>query len=195
MAFELVLTLSESASAMMRKQPNFVTTIVPLAMNWLATIEDDEEWDNADDTDDDDNETNAIVAEQGLDRIARYIGGKSVLPMAFQLIPTFLGSPEWQKRHAALMTISAIGEGCHKIMQAELDNILKLVVQFVRDPHPRVRYAACHAMGQMSTDFAVSFFAVARALTFRSQLTFFHFLSKHNSPRSSRNSTRLLFPL
>lgn len=94
------------------------------------------------------------MAEQGLDRIARYIGGKTVLPTAFGLIPTFLGSPEWQKRHAALMTISAIGEGCHKIMQAELDNILKLVVQFVRDPHPRVRYAACHAMGQMSTDFA-----------------------------------------
>lgn len=52
------------------------------------------------------------------------------------------------------MTISSIGEGCQKIMQAELDNILTLVVQFVRDPHPRVRYAACHALGQMSTDFA-----------------------------------------
>lgn len=49
MAFELVLTLSETASPMMRKQPNFVSTIVPLAMNWLADIDDDPSWNTSDD--------------------------------------------------------------------------------------------------------------------------------------------------
>jgi importin-5 len=39
-------------------------------------------------------------------------------------------------------------------MIAELDKVLELVIPALRDPHPRVRYAGCNALGQMSTDFA-----------------------------------------
>jgi hypothetical protein len=53
------------------------------------------------------------------------IGGKAVLPIAFQYIPNMLGSPKWEQRHAALMAISAIGEGCVKIMEAELGKIIE----------------------------------------------------------------------
>ena len=53
------------------------------------------------------------------------IGGKAVLPIAFQYIPNMLGSEKWEQRHAALMAISAIGEGCVKIMEAELGKIIE----------------------------------------------------------------------
>ena len=39
-------------------------------------------------------------------------------------------------------------------MTGELDKVLELVVPALRDPHPRVRFAGCNALGQMSTDFA-----------------------------------------
>jgi len=65
-----------------------------------------------------------------------------------------LGSQNWNDRHAALMAISAIGEGCVDIMEPELESILKLVTPHLKDPHPRVRYAACNCVGQLSTDFA-----------------------------------------
>lgn len=39
-------------------------------------------------------------------------------------------------------------------MVGELDQVLALVVPALQDPHPRVRYAGCNALGQMSTDFA-----------------------------------------
>ena len=39
-------------------------------------------------------------------------------------------------------------------MEGELDKILDLVVPALRDEHPRVRWAGCNALGQMSTDFA-----------------------------------------
>jgi importin-5 len=38
-----------------------------------------------------------------------------------------LGSEKWEQRHAALMAISAIGEGCVKIMEAELGKIIEWV--------------------------------------------------------------------
>jgi len=52
------------------------------------------------------------------------------------------------------MAISAISEGCRELMIGELDKVLDLVVPALRDPHPRVRWAGCNALGQMSTDFA-----------------------------------------
>lgn len=57
-------------------------------------------------------------------------------------------------RHAGLMALSTIGEGCKKVMEAKIVEIVDSIVEFLRDPHPRVRYAACNALGQMSTDFA-----------------------------------------
>lgn len=52
------------------------------------------------------------------------------------------------------MAISAISEGCRDLMIGELDKVLDLVLPALRDPHPRVRWAGCNALGQMSTDFA-----------------------------------------
>jgi HEAT repeat protein len=52
------------------------------------------------------------------------------------------------------MAISAISEGCREQMIGELHQVLDLVVPALKDPHPRVRWAGCNALGQMSTDFA-----------------------------------------
>jgi hypothetical protein len=104
--------------------------------------------------DEDDNEENYVMGESTMDRIARTLGGKVVVPIAFQYIPQMLQSSDWQQRRAALMAISSIGEGSVKIMKPELSNIINMILPSFKDAHPRVRYAACNAIGQMSTDFA-----------------------------------------
>lgn len=43
------------------------------------------------------------------------MGGKEVLPPAFQYIPSMLASYDWRLRHAGLMAIAAIGEGTSKV--------------------------------------------------------------------------------
>lgn len=65
-----------------------------------------------------------------------------------------LQTVDWRYRHAGLMAISAIGEGCHKNMEASLKDIVDKIVPYLKDSHPRVRYAACNCIGQMCTDFA-----------------------------------------
>ena len=55
------------------------------------------------------------------------------------------------------MAISAVGEGCYKQMETLLPDIVNTVLPFLTDTHPRVRYAACNAVGQLSTDFAPGF--------------------------------------
>lgn len=89
-----------------------------------------------------------------MDRLANKLGGQVILPATFALVPRMMGSSAWRYRHAALMAISAISEGCRDLMVGELDQVLALVIPSLQDPHPRVRFAGCNALGQMSTDFA-----------------------------------------
>lgn len=89
-----------------------------------------------------------------MDRLANKLGGQSVLAPTFTWLPRMMQSAHWRDRHAALMAISAISEGCRDLMIGELDKVLALVVPALRDPHSRVRWAGCNTLGQMSTDFA-----------------------------------------
>ncbi|KAJ3017191.1 hypothetical protein HKX48_003673 [Thoreauomyces humboldtii] len=153
-ALEVLLTLAEGAPGMMRKHASFCQSVIPVLLQWMSNLEENEAWFNSDDTEEEDVESDDIVGGEAFDRIARALGGKSVLPITFSLIPSMLASEDWRKRHGALMTISAIGEGCAKIMEAELLNVLTLILPHLRDPHPRVQWATCNALGQMCTDFA-----------------------------------------
>lgn len=75
--------------------------------------------------------------EQAIDRLACAMGGRSILPPAFQVrmdpslghgvsvlktsllrlqyIPSMMASYDWRVRHAGLMAIAAIGEGTGKV--------------------------------------------------------------------------------
>lgn len=102
----------------------------------------------------DESSANWAVGEQAIDRLARKLGAKAVIPPAFTYLPSMLSSSDWRQRHAGLMAISSIAEGCEKYMKAELSKILDMILPALHDGHPRVRWAACNAVGQLSTDLA-----------------------------------------
>lgn len=158
MVLEVMVSLSENAPAMVRKRAEkYVIALIPLVLQMMTDMDDDEDWATSDSVTDDDNSDNNVIAESSLDRLACGLGGKCVLPHVMNALPAMLGHSDWKQRYAALMAISAIGEGCHKQMEAMLEQVMAGVLNFLRDPHPRVRYAACNAIGQMSTDFAPTF--------------------------------------
>uniref|UniRef100_A0A8D0GFV0 Importin 5 n=1 Tax=Sphenodon punctatus TaxID=8508 RepID=A0A8D0GFV0_SPHPU len=128
LALEVIVTLSETAAAMLRRHTNIVAQAIPQMLAMMVDLEEDEDWANADELEDDD--------------FDRWACGNM---------------PDWKYRHAGLMALSAIGEGCHQQMEGILNEIVNFVLLFLQDPHPRVRYAACNAIGQMATDFAPGF--------------------------------------
>jgi HEAT repeat protein len=162
LALEVMVTLAEMAPAMVRKNAGkYMEQLVPLILQFMADLEEEEGWAEADEILDEDNDCNNVVAEAALDRLACGLGGKVILPLVTQNVPAMLASADWKQRHAALMALSTIGEGCHKQMEAMLPQIMdgvpgvmEGVLRYLQDPHPRVRYAACNTIGQLSTDFA-----------------------------------------
>lgn len=55
-----------------------------------------------------------------------------------------------------VISFSTIGEGCKRQMEPVVHEILNNMIlpRLIAAEHPRVRYAACNAIGQMCTDFA-----------------------------------------
>eukprot|EP00088_Acartia_fossae_P049518 TRINITY_DN5459_c0_g1_i1.p1 TRINITY_DN5459_c0_g1~~TRINITY_DN5459_c0_g1_i1.p1 ORF type:complete len:1108 (-),score=360.91 TRINITY_DN5459_c0_g1_i1:577-3870(-) len=158
LALELVVTTAETAPAMVRKVcGNSIGEIVQACLKLMTDVEEEDDWATDDDPAEEDSDSNAVVAECALDRLACGLGGKSVFPHILSITPTMLQSQDWKHRHAALMAISASGEGCHKQMEPYLAQVMDGVINFIQDPHPRVRYACCNAIGQMATDFAPNF--------------------------------------
>ena len=92
-------------------------------------------------------------ALQALDRIAKPITGKSLLPVLWPIIETWAKSGEWERRHAALLTIAQVAEGCVKMLMQ--DNALQALVSIccaaAEDSHPIVKWCSCQAIGQVCT--------------------------------------------
>lgn len=157
-ALELMATFGDCAKEMCKKDPNFTNDMVTQCLSLMTDVgiddDDAEEWNESEDLDQDESDSNHVAGEQCMDRLANKLGGSAILPPTFNWLPRMMTSSAWRDRHAALMAISAISEGCRELMVGELDKVLELVLPALRDPHPRVRWAGCNAVGQMSTDFA-----------------------------------------
>ncbi|KAK9451448.1 armadillo-type protein [Limtongia smithiae] len=156
---ELLTTFADESPGMCKKEPTYATSMVHQLLALMTEVgEDDDEqatsWREDEDLDSDDADSTHVAARQSLDRIAVKLGGSILLPPLFQWLPGMIASANWQERHAALMAISAFAEGCRDVMITELSNVLTMVLPRLQDPHPRVQWAACNAVGQMSTDFS-----------------------------------------
>jgi hypothetical protein len=158
LALEVLVTLAENASGMVRKNAaKYIPLLVPQILAMMVDLDDDPEWSTQDEIEDEDEESNPITGESAMDRLACALGGKTMLPHILSNVNQMLANADWRYRYAGLMTLSSTAEGSHKQMEAYLDQIVDGIVGFLKDPHPRVRYAACNCIGQMATDFAPIF--------------------------------------
>ncbi|KAF4121613.1 importin-5 [Geosmithia morbida] len=157
-ALELMATFADYAPSMCRKDSSYTNDMITQCLSLMTDLgEDDDdatEWLESDDLDQDESDQNHVAGEQTMDRLANKLGGQTILAPTFNWLPRMMTSMAWRDRHAALMAISAISEGCRDLMIGELSQVLDLVIPALGDPHPRVRWAGCNALGQMSTDFA-----------------------------------------
>ncbi|KAH7435426.1 hypothetical protein KP509_06G064500 [Ceratopteris richardii] len=158
LAVEFLISLTEArerAPGMMRKLPHFIGRIFAVLMKMLTDIEDDPAWHSAEAEYEDAGETsNYEMAQECLDRLAISMGGSSVLSAASELLPVYVADQDWRKRHAALIALAQIAEGCAKIMTniSNLQPVVNMVLNAFQDPQPKVRWAAINAIGQLSTD-------------------------------------------
>jgi len=148
MALELMVTFSESNPGLVRKFPEFITNSVQAALSLILCVSDDLAWTSIRESEEEEN-PNLDCGEKAMDRIAVAIEGKKLTPIIAPFIDSCLPDHNWRFRFAGLLAISRVGEVLAVDVVASL---LRNVVRFVGDQHPRVRYAAIDCIGQLSVD-------------------------------------------
>lgn len=99
LALEVLVTLSETAPAMVRKVGGkYIASLVPLVLEMMTDLDEDEKWSFSDEIIEEDNDSNNVVAESALDRLACGLGGQTMLPQIVQNIPTMLNNSDWKYR-------------------------------------------------------------------------------------------------
>lgn len=157
-ALELLTTFSEVSPAMCKQTSVYATAMVLVNLSMLTEVSQDDEdaaeWNNETNTDEDDEEPEYDAARQSLDRVSLKLGGQALAAPLFQYLPGMCQSSQWRECFAALMALSSAAEGCVDLLITEIPKLLDMVMPTLDHPHPRVQYACCNALGQMSTDFA-----------------------------------------
>lgn len=70
-----MVTLAETAPAMIRKgAAKYVDQLVPLILQFMADLDEEDDWAQSDELLDEDNDCNNVVAESALDRLACGLG-------------------------------------------------------------------------------------------------------------------------
>eukprot|EP00012_Vannella_robusta_P014021 CAMPEP_0206211088 /NCGR_PEP_ID=MMETSP0166-20121206/17930_1 /ASSEMBLY_ACC=CAM_ASM_000260 /TAXON_ID=95228 /ORGANISM="Vannella robusta, Strain DIVA3 518/3/11/1/6" /LENGTH=771 /DNA_ID=CAMNT_0053632877 /DNA_START=804 /DNA_END=3116 /DNA_ORIENTATION=- len=121
----------------------------------MTCVEDNPNWNEGESADLDDEESD--YGGESLDRTALSVRGTVLVPILFSMIPQLLAGEDWRHRRAGLMAISIIGEGCIQVLTPNLDKVMQMILPMFRDPHERVRWATCNAVGQLATDFGPIF--------------------------------------
>ncbi|KAL3083321.1 hypothetical protein niasHS_011123 [Heterodera schachtii] len=152
---EVMVSICESSNIMRKKGAMYLPPLIQQCLQLMTELDDElDEWLKMDDAEDELEEETATIGETSLDRIACALGGKAVMNHALQCVNELLNNENWKCRHAGLCALSTIGEGCKRQMEPLIPDIVNnFVLPKMADPHPRVRYAVCNAIGQMCTDF------------------------------------------
>ena len=93
--------------------------------------QDDPRWHNAD-SDRYESEGEGERYEFGqecLDRMALALGGATVVPLASRYLPALLADRDWRQRHAALICLAQVAEGCVKIMHSNHSGLVDMCLQ------------------------------------------------------------------
>eukprot|EP01023_Acetabularia_acetabulum_P020767 TRINITY_DN20853_c0_g1_i5.p1 TRINITY_DN20853_c0_g1~~TRINITY_DN20853_c0_g1_i5.p1 ORF type:complete len:1109 (+),score=260.05 TRINITY_DN20853_c0_g1_i5:163-3489(+) len=157
MAVEFFVTLCESrdrAPGLLKKVQQQIEGFFTVLMMFLLDLEDVQEWHTSQEESSEDSGHNDKFdfAQEALDRIALTLGGRQLVPLAGQMLPQWLQDEDWRKRHAVLICLAQIAEGCEKKLQTQKEVLTAMCIQGLQDANAKVKWAACQAIGQLCTD-------------------------------------------
>mmetsp|Transcript_36902 Transcript_36902/g.95239 ORF Transcript_36902/g.95239 Transcript_36902/m.95239 type:complete len:1129 (+) Transcript_36902:187-3573(+) len=162
LALEWLVTFVEKRQKWLTKNcKDYHGLVLQACMDLMLEVEDGQEelkaWaERMDDEEGEEDEDELFHAgEEAIDRVAEAVSMETLGQALFQLIGHFCAQAPWQAKHAGLAAIKQTVEYVEE--KAHVDEMTKMLLQHVDHPHPRVRYTALHAIGQLANDQAPTF--------------------------------------
>ncbi|KAG5241747.1 importin [Salix suchowensis] len=112
----------------------------------IATVNENKALDNRD-------QEQCILLDQGMKSMARFsraLGGRFLLEGFPQPFESCFNSEEWQRRRAAVSSLSIISKNCSKTLKSKVDLVADPIMKMVDDKHHHVRWGAMYAVEELS---------------------------------------------
>jgi hypothetical protein len=162
LANEFITSFAEKKPKWLIKNvPVYAKSALESCMVLMLEVEDGEqplkEWAGRmdDEEGEEDHDEMFHSGEECIDRLVEALGMDALAQDLFQLVGAFIQQEDWKAKHAALaavkQTVEYIEDPTHMAQCAQL------LLSNVKHPHPRVRYTALHAIGQLANDKAPQF--------------------------------------
>ena len=162
-SIEPIIFLLDNYPELIENNTEKLTLLVELIFKNMIEIEDeiDEEWKSPpdgfnDDIEDCDDQKTIKLGMDFIDRLILIVGEEKMIPFLSSYIKKMLNDQNWKMKHAAIMTISQLGEYLEEDIN-EVENLVEIIGQNSLSPNPRIRYACCHSLGQFSDDLSPDF--------------------------------------
>jgi len=157
----LVVYVEQKPKWLTKSLPDMPPLVLECCMHMMLEVEDGQqelkEWMTRMDDEEGEEDVDEFFheGEEAIDRVAEALGMETIGKWLFQLIGHFSSQSAWQAKLAAL---SAVKQTVEYVEDTEHTNeMAKLLLSHVDHPHPRVRYTALHALGQLANDQAPHF--------------------------------------
>lgn len=162
MATETLLSFAERYPAFYRQNKDRLNGLIEMIFLHMIQIENTvpEEWKNPPEGYNEDSEEKGDfeTTQFGMDAIDRLIaavGEQELLPLLSMTVEKMLASADWRYKYAAVMALSQVGEYIEEA--ANIKGIVGILLGLMGDANPMIRYACCHAIGQISDDMQPQF--------------------------------------
>ncbi|CAD8204866.1 unnamed protein product [Paramecium octaurelia] len=159
---ETLISLAEKFPRVFKQDKQYLSQLVEMIFFHMIQISQTvtEEWMkpaegfNDDIQQDEDCETTRF-GMSSIDRLIESIGDKEMLPVLSPIVNQLLQHQDWRYKYAAILALSQVGEYIEEV--AEVKPIIDLVSPMLSDSNPMIRYAVCHAIGQIADDMKPKF--------------------------------------
>lgn len=186
LALEFLITLAENEPHKIRRNAEFISSAIDMALYLMISLEHDHQsWNsNAIDTDDQDFD----IASHSLTRLSEAVGAPKFSGPCMQRIDNMLTQEGWNYKHAGLVALCQVMESLKK-KKVQTKKILNRITKFVQDPHPRVRYATISAFAIMCTDFGGKFVNRNCETILNS---FYEYMKDNQNPKLQAHATKCI---
>jgi hypothetical protein len=85
-----------------------------------------------------------------VDRLISSVGEKETLPVLSVTVQKMLAMADWRYKFSSIMALSQTGEYIEDA--SSIKSIVEMLLNYLGDANPMLRFASCHAIGQISDD-------------------------------------------
>lgn len=160
---EFYVTVIERIPSIVKKNTELLKNIIEIIFKLMIDIESDIEqsWLSPkegfkDNDDGEDGEDNVNFGKGCIDKIISAVGDEICIPLMSVIVNnTLMNEEDWRYKNAGLMAFSQVGEYIDDIKN--IGAMVPIVLQHLKHPNPKIRYAALHCIGQISDDMTEDF--------------------------------------